>query len=334
MNSKEPVKVLPMAKLLRLAKEKEQREREASASESFTAATSAPETSIPQPGIPFQLIPQEKIPDQAIPEEGIPAQTIRKVQRYSELKQERRSRIASEQSADRGYYPTFNDLDDNIIPAYKLDTYEQSVLRRLYRLSRGFKSQECEAGLGALSKACNISRSQVQKTISSLMTRGLIHSLGHSQNGTRYRVLAQLPAVPHKGMPLSGIPHQEEGIPQESERGIPQDGNNKNNKDLINTHTNTSAVAGVRSRFSLEECRQYAEHLRASGQGINNPGGYATTIHRTGEADKLIERFISPTSDKSEANTSACPDCQGTGFYYPKGKEQGVAKCPHNRLTI
>jgi hypothetical protein len=27
------------------------------------------------------------------------------------------------------------------------------------------------------------------------------------------------------------------------------------------------------SKFTIEECRKYAEHLRATGQGINNPGG-------------------------------------------------------------
>jgi hypothetical protein len=28
-----------------------------------------------------------------------------------------------------------------------------------------------------------------------------------------------------------------------------------------------------------------------------------------------------------------CPDCGGTGFYYPQGFEGGVAKCKHERLT-
>lgn len=28
-----------------------------------------------------------------------------------------------------------------------------------------------------------------------------------------------------------------------------------------------------------------------------------------------------------------CADCHGTGFWYPAGIEQGVAKCPHSKLT-
>jgi hypothetical protein len=34
----------------------------------------------------------------------------------------------------------------------------------------------------------------------------------------------------------------------------------------------------------------------------------------------------------SIAQAKDCPDCGGTGFYYPKGFEGGVAKCRHERL--
>jgi hypothetical protein len=90
----------------------------------------------------------------------------------------------------------------------------------------------------------------------------------------------------------------------------------------------------VRSRYSLEECRRYAEHLQRTGQGITNPGGYATTIYRTGEADALIEKFLNPEAFETQ-DISKCPDCRGTGFIYPEGIERGaVAKCKHSRLTL
>jgi hypothetical protein len=89
----------------------------------------------------------------------------------------------------------------------------------------------------------------------------------------------------------------------------------------------------VGSKFTLEECRMYAAHLHATGQGITNPGGYATTIYRSGEADPLIENFLRPHEPVSEpVDTSECPDCHGTGFWYPKGVERGVSKCRHVRL--
>jgi hypothetical protein len=89
----------------------------------------------------------------------------------------------------------------------------------------------------------------------------------------------------------------------------------------------------VGSRFSLQECRRYAQHLRSTGEGINNPGGYATTIHRTGEADPLIEAFLHPETTQA-FDSSRCPDCQGTGFYYPRGVSKGVVKCQHQRLSV
>ncbi len=59
------------------------------------------------------------------------------------------------------------------------------------------------------------------------------------------------------------------------------------------------------SRFNLSDCRRYAEHLKATGQGIINPGGYATKIHNTGEADELIETFLSGKSVEQTAAPGA-----------------------------
>jgi hypothetical protein len=96
--------------------------------------------------------------------------------------------------------------------------------------------------------------------------------------------------------------------------------------------TQTQAGGGVGSRFSLNECRKYAEHLRSTGQGINNPGGYATTILRTGEADDAIAAFLMPEENAAPIDVSGCPDCNGTGFWYPNGTEKGVKRCTHARL--
>ena len=34
-----------------------------------------------------------------------------------------------------------------------------------------------------------------------------------------------------------------------------------------------------------------------------------------------------------KVDASRCPDCFGTGMYYPEGYDKGVAKCPHAKLT-
>jgi hypothetical protein len=89
---------------------------------------------------------------------------------------------------------------------------------------------------------------------------------------------------------------------------------------------------GVGSKFSLEECLRYAEHLHRTGQGITNPGGFAMSVYRSGIADPLIEEFLRPVEEKKPADISLCPDCKGSGVYYPEGFEKGVAKCKHARL--
>jgi hypothetical protein len=87
------------------------------------------------------------------------------------------------------------------------------------------------------------------------------------------------------------------------------------------------------SRFRMAECFRFAKHLYDTGQGIANPGGYATSIYRTGEADDLIEQFLHPSEPTVQVNIDSCPNCQGSGFWYPEGVERGVAKCKHERLV-
>ncbi len=85
------------------------------------------------------------------------------------------------------------------------------------------------------------------------------------------------------------------------------------------------------SRFALQECRKYAESLRKDG--ITNLGGYATKVHRSGEADELIAAFLAPKQKQVVADISQCPDCRGTGYRYPNGTSGGVVKCKHENLT-
>ena len=226
-----------------------------------------------------------------------------------------------------------NEVFEVILPT--LRTSEQSVLLRLYRLTWGFQKDTCHVSMGKLGKSCNLSPRQVTTCVQVLEKRRLIRRVrvdldnkNQTERGVTFQIL-----LPQAARAKSSPP--EKSSPPAIISAGEENADNKINTQKENTQTQDAPAAGVRvgSKFTIEECRKYAEHLRSTGQGINNPGGYATTIHRTGEADELIERFLSPASASAHADTTACPDCQGTGFYYPKGKEQGVAKCPHSKLT-
>jgi hypothetical protein len=382
----EPVKVLPMAKLLRLAREKEERERAEREAEAAKTLTENSELSIDvatkiQSNQARKAILPQTIVEDTIPQLTIPVQTIvteteiaetstndtvtlGNKQKIRDAKNQRagkkkpssqdaipRQTIVQQNIVDnsKGYYPIFNDISDRLIPELGLDPYQQAVLQRLYRLSRGWKSEECEVGLGTLAKYCVMSRSQVQRSVAKLIEKGLIECLGSSKKGgkegNRYRVLPGLDAIPRQTIPKETIVPEtivESTIVSEDETGscentvvsqgiVPESTNKNSNKDLKN-NTHTEEGVGVGSKFSLEECRRYARHLQKTGQGINNPGGYATAIFRSGEADAQIEAFLNPPASSSNLKVDGCPDCGGSGYYYPEGMEKGVKLCKHEKL--
>jgi DNA-binding Lrp family transcriptional regulator len=225
-----------------------------------------------------------------------------------------------------------NEIFEDILPT--LRTSEQSILLRLYRLTWGFQKDTCHVSMGKLGKACNLSSRQVTTCIQVLEKRRLIRRVhvdldtrNQHERGVTFQML--LPqAARAKASPPANI-----SVAVKSSAGE-EISDNKRNTLKENTQTQEPSV-GVRvgSKFSIEECRRFAQHLQSTGQGINNPGGYATTVHRTGEADELIEKFLNPTVS-IQVDTSQCPDCQGSGFYYPKGSTAGVAKCKHEKLIV
>lgn len=150
-----------------------------------------------------------------------------------------------------------NGIFDRVIPS--LHVYDQTVLLRLFRLSRGYHSDTCKVGYGTLAKACNISIRQAQISIGRLILAGLIERLevegGGSvkkERGSVYRVI--LPAAT---------------IARPATLAQPAIARPATSKENVLKETNKQEVA------------------------------------------------------------AHCEKCKGTGFYYPKGLEGGVAKCDH-----
>ena len=231
----------------------------------------------------------------------------------------------AESTPVRGHLRVPNEVLYNILPTLKPS--EAIVLLRLYALSHGFQKNTCTVSLDRLASGCNLSRTQTRVCVRSLERKRLIKSQGidntNSQKDLRgLHFEVKLPSATR----AESAPH----VKSASDTEITP---NKVNTQKENTQTQDAGVR-VGSRFMIEECRRYAKHLQSTGQGINNPGGYATTIHRTGEADMLIESFLHPENPDPSLNVDAsqCPDCKGTGFYYPKGAEGGVARCKHEQL--
>lgn len=50
------------------------------------------------------------------------------------------------------------------------------------------------------------------------------------------------------------------------------------------------------------------------------------------EISKLSAQVANATVPDQSIDYSQCPDCKGTGFWYPEGAEKGVAKCKHEKV--
>ncbi len=233
-----------------------------------------------------------------------------------------------------------NGILDRVFPT--LDAYSQVVLLRLYRLSHGFHSNQCKVSFSGLVKSCGISKSQIQRALQKLEDFGFIERSGYElrgfygkNKGTIFTVNLPSAVLPRQGkLPPQTIIPSQTNVPSQTSNKEHIKRNTHKHSDPENLGVRVDKLKGVpKSSYSLEECRKYAAHLRASGEGINNPGGYATAIHRSGEADTLIGVFFAPTNPTVEIDTSHCPDCQGTGYWYPQGNDKGVARCKHAGIS-
>jgi hypothetical protein len=85
-------------------------------------------------------------------------------------------------------------------------------------------------------------------------------------------------------------------------------------------------------------CDDERIRIASNMPGVNTPDRYAMTLEaRRGTHDAVYlnhrKKLQKPAlSNLPERDTSACPDCAGTGFWEPGGKGKGVAKCQHPRL--
>jgi hypothetical protein len=226
-----------------------------------------------------------------------------------------------------GFTKLFHQLTDHLYP--QLSPSEQCVHIQLYRLTWGRGEPFCRISLPRLAERSNMSERTTHDAVAKLINKGLVRKgasiIGKGrEQGIEYWVTP----APR----LANFTSLENSASLEKSAGPAKSASNKE----VKTHkdiTQTQASVSVSSRFSLEECRRYANHLKQTGQGITNPGGYATKIFRSGEADTLIEAFLNPPA---QIDISKCQDCRGSGFIYidPTNHDRGVRPCKHIRLRV
>jgi DNA-binding Lrp family transcriptional regulator len=218
----------------------------------------------------------------------------------------------------KGFLKLYFQLIDHLYP--HLDPFERAVHETLYRLSWGFGKSSCSISYNRIAERTGMSSKSAQRAAARLEAKGLISKSG--------RVIGY---QKEQGIEFSVVPPPRQVLESRQVRQSRQDSETTiiETTQIDNTQTQQS-VSGL-SRFSLEECRRYANHLKTTGQGITNPGGYATKVFRSGEADAFIEAFLTPPI---QIDIDKCQECGGTGFIYidPSNHDRGVRPCKHDSL--
>jgi hypothetical protein len=98
----------------------------------------------------------------------------------------------------------------------------------------------------------------------------------------------------------------------------------------------------VATRGELEKLCEVIEVLTlegkiASARTTVSSAGPFLAEHLRRRLFKKGKQELAVESTQSEpvvpaVDAKACPDCAGVGWYYPEGKEKGMAKCRHTRL--
>lgn len=127
---------------------------------------------------------------------------------------------------------------------------------------------------------------------------------------------------------------------------------------LINNDLNNLIINDARAQRALGKYSQvtgkpatandHAAYLEVSNLPVEAiERGLEETKRRADRAGKQMNSFkyalnvireeaakATPVAQNTpQADFSGCPDCSGTGFWYPEGIEKGVQRCKHEKLT-
>lgn len=64
-----------------------------------------------------------------------------------------------------------------------------------------------------------------------------------------------------------------------------------------------------------------------------SPPDKKTPVRLSGGDNRPPNKESIKANNLKGVDASACPDCHGTGFWYPEGQDKGVARCLHEKLS-
>jgi hypothetical protein len=330
----EPVKVLPMAQLLRLAKEKEAREKAERESAQITAVPEYRSTA-PPPSVVQETGSNSE--NQAPGITGVP---------------EYRSTPVIPQDK---FYKKANAVADHIDRT--LTPSESKVFEQLIRLSIGFNREVCRVRVSVLMERTGYTSDKtVRAALRSLELKGRIERLSarNSPLGDEYKILTYSgnTGVPeYRSTPVENTAVLGSKITGELKTSIKdQDLDDEAFAELVAAFTETTVELTGKSPTAAEaeKWRELAEvliaelRIAAGRTTISSvPAFMAEHLRRRlwkldkrqaqAEGRELPDQAVAKLS--SVPRGQICPDCSNSGWWYPEGPDRGVAKCQHTKLS-
>ncbi|MDX6695723.1 MAG: hypothetical protein QOF02_3326 [Blastocatellia bacterium] len=239
----------------------------------------------------------------------------------------------------------------------ELTPAESKVFDHLLRLSVGFNKEWCQVRITTLQQRTGYrSDKTVRAAINGLVIKGRIERRTHHNNplGDEYQILnySDTTEVPqYRSTPVKNTPVLESKITGHLNTSIKDKINDDDAfADFVNAWREAAQEVTGRetSKYESERWRELAELLitelkiAAARTTVSSvPSFLAEHLRRRlwkvekkqagGEAKAEPGVETSPSPSEQARN---CPDCGGSGLYYPEGYEKGVAKCAHKKLKL
>lgn len=234
----------------------------------------------------------------------------------------------------------------------RLTSAESKVLEQIIRLTVGFHRDERQVRISVLQERTGYGSDKTVRTaLQGLEQKGVIARIGRPNNsgGIIYRILSYSgTGVPeHSGTPVetTAVPRvkitgelkkelkekntDDEAAPlaralAQAERELSGKVTTDPSKweDLADILVKELKIAAGRTTVSSAPAF-LAEHLRRRL--------WKREAHETETGAETAEQKASASVRNVDA--SQCPDCFGTGMYYPEGFDKGVSKCHHSKLS-
>jgi hypothetical protein len=245
-------------------------------------------------------------------------------------------------------------LDRELTPA------ESKVFDHLIRLSVGFNKDWCQVRISTLQERTGYrSDKTVRAAINGLIIKGRIARRTHHNNplGDEYQIRSYSgnTGVPeYRSTPAENTLVLESNITGQLNTDVKEKSFDDDDaalagllailkqaaKDLTGKNPSASEVERWRELGEVlsTELKIAAAHTAVSSV----PSFFAEHLRRRlfkKDRKQIAEEAASSSSIPASASmlTDAqireCPDCGGSGLYYPEGYEKGVAKCKHEKLS-